>query len=84
MITGSQVETMAPLVRLEPVSDETAVVEEVAATGPGLELPPVPEITDPEARANRLLSDLSALVMGFDADPEYRPLAGYLSTRDEL
>lgn len=30
------------------------------------------------------MSDLSALVMGFDADPEYRPLAGYLSTRDEL
>ncbi|MFT3971029.1 MAG: biotin carboxylase N-terminal domain-containing protein [Micropruina sp.] len=84
VITGSQVESMAPLVRLEPVSDETAVVEEVVATGPGLELPAAPQIADPQPRAGRLLADLSALVMGFDADPDYRPLVGYLSTREEL
>ncbi|MFT4296121.1 MAG: carboxyl transferase domain-containing protein [Micropruina sp.] len=85
VMAGSQVETMAPLVRLEPVAEEAdEVVEQTAATGPGLELPGVPPIADPRQRADRLLADLSALVMGFDADPGYRPLADYLATRQEL
>ncbi len=84
VMTGSQVESMAPLVRLEPVADGADAVEETVAAGPGLELPATPPITDPDARAQRLLADLSALVMGFDADPEYRPLADYLATREEL
>ncbi|MFT4216953.1 MAG: carboxyl transferase domain-containing protein [Micropruina sp.] len=83
VMTGSQVETMAPLLRLEPLSD-AADTDEVVATGPGLELPAIEPIADPSSRAQRLLADLSALLMGFDADPDYRPLAGYLATRDEL
>ena len=82
--TGSQVETMAPLLRLEPVADEADAAEEPAAAGPGLELPADhPDETLPQ-RAHRLLADLSALVMGFDADPDYRPLEEYLAVRDEL
>ena len=84
VMTGSQVESMAPLVRLEPISDDTAAVDEVTTGGPGLELPPSEPIADPALRAQRLLADLSALVMGFDADPGYRPLAGYLDIREEL
>jgi len=84
VMTGSQVETMAPLVRLEPVSDEAQVVDEAPATGPGLELPAAVPIEDPAERARRLRSDLSALVMGFDADPNYQPLADYLATREKL
>ncbi len=80
VITGSQVETMAPLVRLEPVADGPDAVEEVAPPAPASNCrSATPAITDPAARAHRLLADLSALVMGFDADPDYRPLAEYLA-----
>ena len=85
VMTGSQVETMAPLLRLEPVLDGDEPDEEVStAIGPGLELGPDDPITDPGQRTERLLADLSALVMGFDADPEHRPLADYLAARSDL
>ena len=85
VMTGSQVETMAPLVRLEPVAEDDAPAEETSAeAGPGLELPHCDPVTDPAKRAHQLLADLSALVMGFDADPGYRPLAQYLADRAEL
>ncbi len=84
VMTGSQVESMAPLVRLEPLADQADAEEAPAATGPGLDLPAIAETSDPAERAHRLLDDLSALVLGFDADPEHRPLAGYLTTRDQL
>ena len=84
VMTGSQVETMAPLARLEPIADETGVVEQTDATGPGLELPVEHPVTEPAARAERLMADLSALVMGFDADPGHHPLADYLALRAEL
>lgn len=82
--TGSQVETMAPLLRLEPVADEADAADEPAAAGPGLELPADHPDETPAQRAHRLLADLSALVMGFDTDPDYRPLEEYLAVRDEL
>ncbi len=85
VITGSQVETMAPLLRLEPVTEDDAPVEQASAeAGPGLELPQCDPITDPAERSHQLLADLSALVMGFDADPEHQPLAEYLAARKGL
>ncbi len=84
---GSQVETGAPLVRLEPVADEgdaAPVVEEAA--GVDLDLPVVGGAASAEERARRGLADLTAMLLGFDVDPqdEGRMLAGYLDARDEL
>ena len=85
VMTGSQVETMAPLMRLEPSNDTDAPVELAAtATGPGLDLPHCDSITDPAERTQRLQADLSALIMGFDTDPQHRPLADYLAARADL
>ncbi len=87
VITGSQVETGAALVRLDPVADEGA--EEAAAepeSGPGLDLPVSEALPSAAERAARGLADLRALVMGFDVDPREGkdPLAGYLTAREEL
>ncbi|MEI2812020.1 MAG: biotin/lipoyl-containing protein [Nocardioides sp.] len=91
VIPGSQVETSAPLVKIEPIADAD---EAESATGPvpsdevppGLDLPDAVAEPDARARAKRGLADLSAIVMGFDIDPrtEGAALASYLKAREEL
>ena len=85
VITGSQVETGAALVRLEPLGDgtEEAAVEK---TGPTLDLPE-PQGGQPlEERAARARANLIAVILGYDVPPEdeHGALAKYLSIRDEL
>lgn len=88
VITGSQVETGAPLVRIEPLADADAPAdaEQDASTGPGLDLPAPLLLTSAEDRAQKSLAGLSALLMGFDIDQraERSSLAHYLQARDEL
>lgn len=80
VMTGSQVETMAPLVRLEPLGDGTAE----AAVEATVELPPLQPDADVTARAARLREDLSAMLMGYDIDPSASTLADYLAARAEV
>ncbi len=85
VMTGSQVETGAPLMRLEPTGDgaQEAVVE--AAAGPGLDLPQPATHESPEARAGRLRGDLAAVLMGFDiTSSDTSTLGDYLATREAL
>ena len=84
--TGSQVETGAALVRLEPTADPDAAVAETATDAPDLDLPDDVTGGDAAERAGRGRSALSAMLLGFDLDPghESRTLAGYLAARDEL
>jgi acetyl/propionyl-CoA carboxylase alpha subunit/acetyl-CoA carboxylase carboxyltransferase component len=84
--SGSQVETGAPLVRLEPVGDgeeePTTVGESIDLDLPnGGSLP-----SDLSARAERRRSELFATLLGYDVDPrdEGRTLDAYLTDRDEL
>ena len=79
VMTGSQVETMAPLVRLEPVGDADEAPAEVGT----VDLPEAPVETDPERLTDALRRDLGALLMGYDVDPSARTLARYLAARDE-
>ncbi|HYI53590.1 MAG TPA: biotin carboxylase N-terminal domain-containing protein, partial [Microlunatus sp.] len=83
--TGSQVETGAPLVRLEPVGDVEEVVAETA--GIDLDLPGdgAPS-SDPEPRAEVRRRDLYAVLRGYDVDPRDNggTLAAYLADRDLL
>ena len=82
---GSQVETGAPLIRIEPTGD--ADDEEVATeTSVELDLPlPEPEGT-PDERAREAVTELRGILLGYDVDPadEGRALASYLAARDEL
>ena len=84
--TGSQVETGAALVRLEPTGDPADAAASPAGDAPDLDLPD--DVADGEAaqRAARGRADLSAMLLGYDLDPanEQRTLTGYLSARDEL
>ena len=82
VMTGSQVETMAPLVRLEPAGNGDEIAQ--AAPAASVELPQPPANGSPEARAARLRDDLSATLMGYDVDPSARTLATYLAARDEV
>jgi acetyl/propionyl-CoA carboxylase alpha subunit/acetyl-CoA carboxylase carboxyltransferase component len=86
VMTGSQVETGAPLVRLEPVDDSAEETPVVSQAGPALDLPPEANEPSPERRAARRRADLSALLCGFDLahDEDGVALAGYLAARDEL
>ncbi|MFT3888507.1 MAG: carboxyl transferase domain-containing protein [Arachnia sp.] len=81
VMTGSQVETMAPLVRLEPLGDGEEADEAVETT---VDVPVTPADPDPTARADRLRADLSAILMGYDVDPEAKTLAAYLQARAEV
>ncbi|AQX15994.1 fused acetyl/propionyl-CoA carboxylase subuit alpha/methylmalonyl-CoA decarboxylase subunit alpha [Tessaracoccus lapidicaptus] len=81
VMTGSQVESMAPLVRLEPLGNGGDA--SAAADVPAVEIPTCPPVADPAERAARLLSDLSATLMGFDVDPSAKTLPSYLEARDE-
>ncbi len=80
VMTGSQVETMAPLVRLEPLGDGEDAGEAIEST---VEVPVAQADPDPAARADRLRDDLSAILMGYDVDPEAKTLAAYLAARAE-
>ncbi len=87
VLTGSQVETGAPLVRLEPVEEDAT--EEVAApdeAGPVLDLPPSVPAASAQERAARSRDDVAAMVMGYDVDPseDGDVVADYLAARDEL
>lgn len=81
VMTGSQVETMAPLVRLEPLGDGAA---EQVVQGGAVELPDRRADADPATRADLLRADLSATLMGYDADPAATTLPDYLNARDEV
>lgn len=74
---GSQVETMAPLVRLEPTGDGDEEAD-LAAVGE-VELPQGERAETPDS----LRADLSAALMGFDVDPDAQTLQRYLAARDE-
>ncbi len=86
---GSQVETGAPLVRLEPTgagSEPTTAVP--ACAGADLDLPDasVTPTADPRDRAARCRAELTALLLGYDVDPDDdgHLLQSYLQVRDEL
>ena len=85
VMTGSQVETMAPLARLEPVADGESD-SGAAQAGPtaSIDLPAPPANGTATARADRLRADLSATLMGYDVDPAAKTLAAYLAARDEV
>ncbi len=88
VMTGSQVETGAPLVRLEPVEDD-AKKEQVAApeaSAPALDLPRDVVATSPQERAARARADVAAILLGYDIDPsdEAARIREYLVARDEL
>ena len=84
--TGSQVETGAALVRLEPTAEEGEEVEEEQGSHVDLDLPAAPTDEDAARRASRGLADLSAMLLGYDLDPrdETGALTDYLAARDEL
>src|SRR5207302_121316 len=79
---GSQVQTGAPLLRLEPLEDveaeETSVAEAVE-----LDLPDAPGPIPARERTTRGQEDLRSLLLGFDVDPhdESRVLDDYLAAR---
>ena len=83
--TGSQVETGAALVRLEPVGDgdEEVAVQDV---GPALDLPGPEEGRSAAVRATRARAALTAVILGYDVPPRDQDaaLTDYLAARDEL
>ncbi len=81
VMTGSQVETMAPLVKLEPLGGDD---EAEAQAGAEVELPAPAADADAAATADRLRAQLSAILMGYDADPAEKTLSAYLAARDEV
>ncbi len=78
--TGSLVESMAPLVRLEPIGDGAPAAELEQAA---VHVPTPPHLEAPAARTHRLVGDLSAILMGFDVDPSATTLTTYLEAREE-
>ncbi|WGT47423.1 carboxyl transferase domain-containing protein [Tessaracoccus lacteus] len=81
VMTGSQVETMAPLARLEPIESGDEQPEQASAAT--VDLPEAPPAAASDARLAALRSSLSAALLGFDVDPADRPLAAYLAARAE-
>jgi acetyl-CoA carboxylase carboxyltransferase component/biotin carboxyl carrier protein len=85
--TGSQVETGAPLVRLEPL-DDGVEAEPTPDEGPvDLDLPLVDtREAGPAQQVARARADLSAMLLGYDVDPrdEGATLRTYLEARDLL
>ena len=85
---GSQVETGAPLVRLEPVGDDESDDEsDAAGEAIDLDLPNGGSLpSDLATRAERRRTELFATLLGYDVDPrdEGRTLDAYLTERDQL
>jgi acetyl-CoA carboxylase carboxyltransferase component/biotin carboxyl carrier protein len=83
--TGSQVETGAPLLRIEPVAEPGEGAETAEASGPDLELPVSTANGTADEHAARGLTALSAILLGYDSDAETEAatLAGYLAAREE-
>ncbi|MDN5572225.1 MAG: fused acetyl/propionyl-CoA carboxylase subunit alpha/methylmalonyl-CoA decarboxylase subunit alpha, partial [Propionibacteriaceae bacterium] len=77
---GSQVESMAPLVRLEPAAEGVA---EASAPAEPVELPPAASDPTLADRVRALAGDLSAHLMGYDTDPTADTLAAYLGAREQ-
>ncbi len=81
---GGQVETGAPLIRLEPVGDGSETATE-AGPAIDLDLPPAPDGQSAAARAERAADDLTGVVLGYDSESHgTRPRTAYLTARDEL
>ncbi|SHJ76218.1 Acetyl/propionyl-CoA carboxylase, alpha subunit [Tessaracoccus bendigoensis DSM 12906] len=81
VMTGSQVETMAPLVKLEPIGDGA---DDDTLTPTAIDLPQPLVDADATSRLNRLRSRLSAALLGYDVDPNGAMLADYLAAREEV
>ncbi len=85
--TGSQVETGAPLVRLEPLGDGAQVAEAPQEDTVDLDLPDDHGHTaTPAEAAERSRAALAAMLLGYDVDPRGNAanLHDYLTARDEL
>ncbi len=82
---GSQVETGAPLLRLEPISDGEEP-EEAEGAPVDLDLDDRGGWGTTQQTADRSLADLTAMLLGYDIDPrdENGTLARYLTARAEL
>ncbi|MGL4743432.1 MAG: biotin/lipoyl-containing protein, partial [Dermatophilaceae bacterium] len=84
---GSQVETGAPLLRLEPTGDtEDVTSADPTGDAPDLDLQAPQDADDLHARAAEGRRALGAMLLGYDLDPghEERTLAAYLGARDAL
>jgi len=84
--TGSQVETGAPLLRIEPVADaEEDAGDKAAGGGADVELPTADANGSADERAAHGLAALTAILLGYDsdADTEAATLAEYLRAREE-
>ncbi|MCX2753754.1 carboxyl transferase domain-containing protein [Gordonia hongkongensis] len=79
---GTQVETGATLMRLEPLADDADEAEEEVGATVDLELPEEPQV-DPTERTTRSQEDLRSQLLGFDVDPNHRTrlLDEYLAVR---
>ncbi|TCJ29405.1 carboxyl transferase domain-containing protein [Nocardioides jejuensis] len=86
VITGSQVETGAPLLRIEPVSGDVSTTTTATDDGPDLVLPSAAAATSLEERVEQARATLTALLLGYDVPRGSRSTAlkEYLTARDEL
>jgi acetyl/propionyl-CoA carboxylase alpha subunit/acetyl-CoA carboxylase carboxyltransferase component len=80
---GSQVETGAPLVRLEPIATGGEDVPLAAESAP-VDVPVNPPVTDVGQIAARARHRLVAHLLGFDTDGVEAPWRTYASLRDQL
>lgn len=80
---GSQVETGAPLLRLEPLADGAEDEDAASAASAELDLPAAPGEVPARDRVARGREGLRGLLLGFDVDPhdEGRVLEDYLAAR---
>jgi acetyl-CoA carboxylase carboxyltransferase component len=86
VVTGGQVETGMPLLRLEALAGEEGAAPADSTETTPLELPEPPAAGSPSNRAAHLLEDLRSLLLGFDGDPQDRgrALTEYQQLRAEL
>ncbi|MBF6175311.1 ATP-binding protein [Nocardia blacklockiae] len=80
---GTQVETGAPLLRLEPLVEEGEAESTESTTTVELDLPAEPTPERPHERIERVQQDLRSLLLGFDVDPHdnHRVVEDYLTAR---
>nr|WP_232827514.1 carboxyl transferase domain-containing protein [Jiangella endophytica] len=85
---GSQVETGAPLAKLEPIGDPSATPLDPQRTGddPAAEVAALRPLRTEQAQAIAAIDRLRGLVMGYDVDPDQRreAIADHLRLRDHL